>query len=97
MNVCQRPASDKESAVRSFHMNIRHIALQGEQSGKVGKFGLHQVANVDQTPLPFCFADGPTLETEPFGFEAVDLGWRRGNAPLRLPCSLMARPESSHF
>ena len=59
-NISQRPASDKESAVRSFQINIRHIALQGEQTGKVGKFGLHQVANVDQTPLPFCFADGPT-------------------------------------
>ena len=35
MNVSQRPASDKESAVRSFHKNIRHIALQGEQTGKV--------------------------------------------------------------
>ena len=35
-----RLASDKESAVRSFHKNIRHIALQGEQTGKVGKFGL---------------------------------------------------------
>ena len=46
--------------MRSFHKNIRHIVLQGEQTGKVGKFGLHQVANVDQTPLPFCFADSPT-------------------------------------
>lgn len=55
-----RLASDKESAVRSFHKHIRHVALQGEQTGKVGKFGLYQVANVDQTPLPFCFADGPT-------------------------------------
>ena len=59
-NVSQRPTSDKESAVRSFHKNIRHIALQGEQTGKVEKFGLHQVANVDQTPLPFYFTGGPT-------------------------------------
>lgn len=59
-NVSQRPASDKESAVRLFHRNIRHIALQGEQAEKVGKFVLHQIANVDQTHLPFCFAEGST-------------------------------------
>lgn len=26
----------------------------------MGKFGLHQVANFDKTPLPFCFDDSPT-------------------------------------
>ena len=57
---CRRPTSDKDSAATSFHKNIHHVALQGEQTGKAGKFGFHQVANVDQTPLPFCFADGPT-------------------------------------
>ena len=56
-NVSQRPANDKESAVRTFYKNICQATLQGEQTGKVGTFGLHQVANVDQTPLPFCFAD----------------------------------------
>ena len=87
--MSQRPASDKESAVRSFHKNIRHVALQGEQTGKLGKFGLNQVANVDQTPLPFCFADGSiyaTLVTKPFGFKGVE-------KRARSPCLLMARPE----
>ena len=59
-NVCQKPADDKKSAVRSFHKTIREIACDGEQTGQVGRFELHQVANVDQTPLPFCFADGAT-------------------------------------
>ena len=86
--MSQRPASDKKSAVRSFHKDIRHVALQGEQTGKVGKFGL---ANVDQIPLPFCFADGSiyaTLVTKPFGFKGVE-------KRARSPCLLMARPELS--
>jgi hypothetical protein len=26
----------------------------------LGKFKLNQIANMDQTPLPFCFMDGET-------------------------------------
>ena len=73
MYLKDQPWSNKESAVRSFHKNICHIALQGEQTGKVGKFRPHQVANVDQTPLPFCFAHGPTYADT--GDKAV---WVRG-------------------
>ena len=37
----------------SFHKNVCHIALQGEQQmEKVRNFGLHQIAKVDRTPLP---------------------------------------------
>ena len=46
-NVCQKPADDKKSAVRSFHKTIREIACDSEQTGQVGRFELHQVANVD--------------------------------------------------
>ena len=89
-NVSHRPASDKESAVRTFHKNICHIALQGEQTEKVRIFGLHQVINVDQTPLPFPSAllivlPMLTLGTKKFGFEGVDLGWRRDSVQPRLP------------
>ena len=27
------------------------------------RFGLHQIANMDQTPLPFSFTSGPTYDT----------------------------------
>lgn len=40
------------------------IQLSGEGDGQQeDKFGLHQIANVDQTPLPFSFTQGPTYET----------------------------------
>ena len=44
-------------------------------TGTVGKFQLHQVANVDQTPLPFCFTDGATYADT--GDKTV---WVRGGA-----------------
>ena len=102
-NVSRRSASDKESAVRSFHKNIRHLALQGEQTGKVRKFGFHQVANVDQTPLSFCFTDGPTYTDTGDKTVWVQGGGSglAGEAAMycmpRLPCLWMARPESSHY
>ena len=53
-NVSQRPADDRRGAIQGFHRNIREITA-GEPTKIVGKFGLHQIANMDQTPLPFCF------------------------------------------
>ena len=59
-NVCQRPPEDKVAAILTFHEAIRELAIEGEQKGPQGKWSLEQIANVDQTPLPFCFTDGPT-------------------------------------
>ena len=47
-------------AIQGFHRNIRDVASRGDQSGAVGKFELQQIANVDQTPLPFSFASNDT-------------------------------------
>jgi len=57
-NVSQKPAEDKRGTIQGFHRNIREIAGKGDQTGTVGKFELGQIANVDQTPLPFSFASG---------------------------------------
>ena len=59
-NVSQKPAEDKRGAIQGFHQNICEIASKGDQTGTVGKFELRQIANVDQTPLPFSFASGET-------------------------------------
>ena len=60
INVSQKPAEDKRGAIQGFHRNIRDVASKGDQTGAVGKFELQQIANVDQTPLPFSFASGKT-------------------------------------
>ena len=61
-NICQRPAEDKMTAVQSFHKDLRQKAAvrDGEERRDVGRFSLSQIANMDQTPLPFCFTDGRT-------------------------------------
>lgn len=47
-------------------------ALSGDhECGHLGK--LHHIANVDQTPLPLCFTDGPTYADK----EEVSMGARR--------------------
>ena len=47
----------------SFHLAIRDAARATENpTGPLGKYSLGRIANVDQTPLPFCFTDGPTYE-----------------------------------
>ena len=63
-NTAQNPPSDKEAAIQEFHRQIREAQLPGEGDGpKEEKFRLSQIANVDQTPLPFSFVDGPTYDT----------------------------------
>ncbi len=43
---------------------IRSIQLPGDGDGpQEERFGHHQIANVDQTPLPFSFCQRPTYET----------------------------------
>ena len=61
-NTAQKPASDKREAVQQFHRTIREVSkVVGESdSHDVGRYKLSQVANMDQTPLPFCFSDGGT-------------------------------------
>lgn len=42
-------------------MVIQSVQLAGDGDGPQGeRFGFHQLANVDQTPLPFSFTQGPT-------------------------------------
>ena len=50
-NVSQKQPSDLEIAIREFHLNIRHVAAEGQCKGELGQFELATVANVDQTPL----------------------------------------------
>ena len=59
-NTAQKEPEDKRSAVMIFHRNIRQKASEGEQVGPLGQWKLHQIANMDQTPLSFSFCDGDT-------------------------------------
>ena len=63
-NTAQKPPDEKEEAIQKFHRQIRVVQSAGEGDGpQEERFKLHQIANVDQTPLPFSFTDGPTYET----------------------------------
>ena len=62
-NVCQQPPSNKIQALRRLHHDIRQQATSGSKDKMINlteKFSLQQMANVDQTPLPFAFTDGQT-------------------------------------
>ena len=62
-NVCQQPSSNKIQALRRFHRDINQKATNGSKDkmmNQTGKFSLYQMANVDQTLLPFTFTDGQT-------------------------------------
>ena len=63
-NASQKPARDKEGSIQTFYRELRKLATpaEGESPKEVGRFGLHQIANMDQTPLPFCFTDGTTYD-----------------------------------
>ena len=54
-NVSQRPPSDKREAIQLFHHSIRRLAAEPRPMRPTGKYSLAQIANVDQTPLPFAF------------------------------------------
>ena len=56
-NIAQKPATDKLSLVRQFHTSIRREAKPSDEAPSfgVGQFKLHQIANMDQTRLPFTF------------------------------------------
>ena len=76
-NTSQRPALDKVETIRAFHHTIRRLAKPGEGQPMedIGCFKLYQIANMDQTPLPFCFTDGSTYKET--GNQTV---WVRGAA-----------------
>ena len=63
-NTAQKPPDDKEAAIMEFHRQVRRIQLPGKGEGpQEEQFQLHQIANVDQTPLPFSFTQGRTYDT----------------------------------
>ena len=64
-NTAQKQPTDKEEAIRKFHHEIRQAQQPSEDSdGQVeDRFKHSQIANVDQTPLPFAFNQGSTYET----------------------------------
>ena len=59
-NIAQKEPDNKRHAIQQFHRQIREVASEGNQLNLLGQFQLCQVANMDQTPLPFCFTDGST-------------------------------------
>ena len=76
-NTAQQPRTDKVSMLQHFHRTIRRVAAVEEttSSSDVGRFSLSQIANMDQTPLPFSFAGGETYNEA--GARTV---WVRGGA-----------------
>lgn len=54
----------KKGLIQEFHKLIRKVQLPESGDGaQEERFLSHQIANVDQTPLPFSFTQGPTYET----------------------------------
>ena len=57
-NVSQKQTDDNREALQGIQWNICVLARKGKQTRAVGKFERRQIANVDQTSLPFSFANG---------------------------------------
>ena len=74
-NVSQKQPSNLEVAIREFHLNIRRVAAESQRKGELGQFELATIANVDQTPLPFCFSKG-----EGYDMTGAKTVWHRGGA-----------------
>ena len=74
-NTCQKEPDDKRKMIQQFHRSIRQKAQLGTQVGPLGKWTHSQVANVDQTLLPFTFTDGSTYADT--GDKTI---WIRGGA-----------------
>ncbi len=76
-NTAQKPPSEKEEAIQQFHCQIRKLQIPSDESDgpREERFGLHQIANMDQTPLPFSFTSGPTYDTT-----NTSTVWVRGGA-----------------
>ena len=73
--MAQKPAEDKREAIQQFHRTITRVADEERPTRPVGRFSLQQIANVDQTPLPFSFTNGGTYADT--GDKTV---WVRGGA-----------------
>ena len=58
--MAQKPPSDEKEALQHFHRTIRKVAQEQRPTRPIGRFMPSQIANMDQTPLPFCFMDGGT-------------------------------------
>ena len=56
-NACQKPPDDKMETIQQFHQSIQIKARSQDASGPLGSWSLRQIANVDQTPLPFTFTE----------------------------------------
>lgn len=55
-----------KKVIREFHRKISEIQIPvccDRDDPEEGCFQLFQIVNVDQTPLPFSFTDGPTYKT----------------------------------
>ena len=74
-NTCQKQPEDKRSVIQMFHRTIRRLAKEGQASGPLGQWTERNIANMDQTPLPFTFSDGETYADT--GEKSV---WVRGGA-----------------
>jgi len=62
LHKAQVVPSSKRELIRTFHRDIRTKAATGNQLGPLERFRLSCIVNVDQTPLPFTFTNGPTYE-----------------------------------
>ena len=85
-HVAQKPPSDKKEALQHFHRTIRKVAEEPRPTQTIGCFIPSQIANMDQTPLPFCFMDGETYADT--GDKTVWVrsgasGFEKGNAQPR--------------
>ena len=73
-NKAQKHPETKEDDIQKFHKTIRKVQISSVGDGqKEEKFQLCQIANMDQTPLPFSFTSGPTYDTT-----NVSTVWVRG-------------------
>ena len=63
-NKAQYISTDKRELIRNFHRKICQEVVSGHQIGTLGQFTSASGANVDQTPLPFTFTNGPIYETK---------------------------------
>ena len=73
-NSYQKEPDDKRGAIQRFHRSIRRSAKEGEQVGPLGRWTPRNIANMDQTPLPFTCSGETYADT---GERSV---WVRGGA-----------------
>ena len=60
INTTQKEPKRKRQSKSSINVFVKCGEGDGPQEER---FGLHQITNMDQTPLPFSFTDGPTYDT----------------------------------